>query len=193
MASKAAVELCHKRQKITMKHAFRRHPPISNTSATMIHRQTFRGRNHSTIFMDETPVEDKDMDDSRMESRICIESSEETTVTTGITSSMSSFYRHTDGSIACDGSSRNRLYQTSPAQMERMKTYMCNSLSSQQKNYELVKCLESIAAEHSTSVPVIIKAWKQHGYENWWFYDLDCENPVHLSAPEVDKLNDVFD
>lgn len=58
---------------------------------------------------------------------------------------------------------KNALNQISPAQKERMKIYLASSnIASQSTNYELVKLLETIAANHSTSVPVIIKSWKNN-------------------------------
>lgn len=58
---------------------------------------------------------------------------------------------------------KNALNQISPAQKERMKIYLASSnIASQSTNYELVKLLETIAANHSTSVPVIIKSWRKN-------------------------------
>lgn len=77
---------------------------------------------------------------------------------------------HTQGLVSCNNMNRNVLYQVSPAQVERMKMYRAVRLpsSSRIRNYELVKRLEAVAASHSTSVPVVIRAWgKERGYVSW--------------------------
>jgi hypothetical protein len=116
-------------------------------------------------------------------------------------------FLHADPYVSCNKSRRNRLYQTSHAQIERMKTYMPRSLSSQCKNYDFVKCLEHIACTHNTSVPVVIKSWRDTKYASWWASEnfsnnYDCDdvypqesNPttsVKLSNDEVACLNLLF-
>lgn len=81
---------------------------------------------------------------------------------------------HTHGLVSCNDVHRNVLYQVSAAQVERMKTYRVVRLpsSSRKRNYELVKQLEAVAASHSTSVPVVIQAWrKERGYGSWQSQD----------------------
>jgi hypothetical protein len=86
----------------------------------------------------------------------------------------------------------NRLYQVSPAQLERMKHTMSGDLLSHNKNYELVKRLESVAARHSTSVPIVIKSWKHSDNPNYWFFSGLAGNRVELSTVELSYLNEVY-
>ena len=104
-------------------------------------------------------------------------------------------YSHVDGYVSCYKPDRNRLYQTSPAQMERMQNYMKNNLSSQKRNFELVKYLEHTAHIHGTSVPIIIESWKQKKYHNWWNHSTTrTKNKylVELSQIELSYLNNLF-
>lgn len=75
----------------------------------------------------------------------------------------------------------NTIHQASPAQIERMKNYKSSlNITSQSTNYELVKKLESIAANHYTSVPIVVKSWNKQRFNsgNWCLEDLvdDFEN-----------------
>lgn len=123
------------------------------------------------------------------------------------TRSGSPTYKHTDGLVSCNNVHRNVLYQVSPAQIERMKTYRAVRLpweSSQGRSYELVKRLEAIAASHNTSVPIVLRAWTRErrrneymaAYEDDEDEDEDEEEDeededisIRLSTDEVSSLN----
>lgn len=116
--------------------------------------------------------------------------------------------------VSCNDENRNVLYQVSPAQRERMKTYMSSRSTKQTQNYELVKKLESIAATHNTSVPVVLKSWnKNKRARSWSYLDAEIEDQdeefdqgfstlpdfdhvqyrIQLTSDEITSLNSVSD
>lgn len=101
------------------------------------------------------------------------------------------YMSHSDGSLSFNEVNRNRMFQVSHAQRERMKHYKSSIISCKRDNYELVKLLESIAASHYTSVPMVVKSWKAKRHHVWYYFD-DDYNSVHLSDAELDSLDELL-
>lgn len=165
----------------------------------------FRNYNNRVYFSPESEIEmDSKINSDNIPSSVTPnELSEET---------KSPFHYHYHRLVSCNDENRNVLYQVSPAQRERMKTYMSPRSTKQTQNYELVKKLESIAATHNTSVPVVVKSWNRNKRPRSWCY-LDSEDEdeefdqgfstlpdfddvqyrIQLTSDEITSLNAVSD